>query len=79
VIPITDAVALRQHTNATLMVIRAGVTPRDAVDAAISRIGAKHVAGIVLNGAELEGMYSKYYDSYQTASSEPRSTHDQEL
>jgi capsular exopolysaccharide synthesis family protein len=74
VIPITDAVALRQHTNATLMVIRAGVTPRDAVDAAMSRIGAKHVAGIVLNGAEFEGMYSKYYDSYQTASSEPRNT-----
>lgn len=74
VIPISDAIVLRQHTNATLMVIRAGVTPRDAVDAAISRIGAKHVAGIVLNGAELEGMYSKYYDSYQAASTEPVST-----
>jgi protein-tyrosine kinase len=65
VIPVTDAVSLARHADATLLVVRAGHTPHQSVTAACTLLGPKHVIGIVLNGVEgLDRVYSKYYGRY---------------
>ncbi len=65
VAPLTDAVSLTSVTDASLLIVRAGHTPREAVETAIARLGSKHVLGIVLNGVEgLNRLYSKYYGYY---------------
>ena len=61
VLPLTDALSLRQWADACLMVVRADQTPREAVDEAVRLVGKEHILGIVLNGVErLQRMYSKY-------------------
>ena len=63
--PLSDALLLRQRTDATLLVIRAGHTDSSAVDEAISLLGKRNIIGMVLNGVEgLERTYSHYYGSY---------------
>jgi capsular exopolysaccharide synthesis family protein len=63
--PIADAVAFARHADASLLVVRAGRTPSDAVEAALKSLGTNHVIGIVLNGVEgLERLYSKYNSYY---------------
>jgi polysaccharide biosynthesis transport protein len=52
VIPLTDAMAFQRHVDASLLVVRAGQTPREAIEQAVDILGAKTVAGIVLNGVE---------------------------
>jgi hypothetical protein len=48
-----------------LLVVRADLTPRDAVEAAIGRVGTQNLLGIVLNGSEeLDRLYSDYRKSY---------------
>jgi succinoglycan biosynthesis transport protein ExoP len=66
VIPLTDTLSLRQYVDAGLLVVRADCTPRDAVEAAIGRVGAQHLLGIVLNGSEeLDRLYSDYRKVYR--------------
>jgi capsular exopolysaccharide synthesis family protein len=61
VIPLTDALSLRQETSGSLLVVRAEITPDEAVENAIGLLGRQHVLGVVLNGVEgLERLYSKY-------------------
>jgi capsular exopolysaccharide synthesis family protein len=61
VVPITDALLLQQHADASLLVVRAGLTPKDAVEQAVTLLGKKNIVGTVLNG--VEGRLS-HYDSY---------------
>jgi len=67
VLPLTDALLLKQHADASLMIARAGRTPSEAVEEAITLLGRKHVLGIVLNCAERLGRlyggdyYNRYY------------------
>lgn len=62
VIPITDALSLARHTNATLLVAREGRTPGDAIEKAITVLGRQRILGIVLNAVEnLDRLYSGYY------------------
>jgi capsular exopolysaccharide synthesis family protein len=64
--PLTDALALAQQTDASLVVVRAGRTPLESVKAVVAALPAKHVAGVILNGvAGLERLYSKYYGCYR--------------
>ena len=64
VLPLTDALLLKQQADASLLVARAGRTPSDAVEQAIALLGRKHVLSIILNGAERLGrLYSGYYYS----------------
>lgn len=69
VIPLADAMLLRSRANATLLVARAGHTPRKAIERSLSLLGREHVLGIVLNAAEdvnrLYSKYSKYYGNYR--------------
>ena len=63
--PLTDALVLARQTDASLLVVRAGKSPRALVEKAFEQLGRKHVLGIILN--ELPGVdrvYSKYYGSY---------------
>lgn len=61
-VPLTDAMALAQYAQASLLVVRAGRTPTLAVEQAVALLGPKHVAGIVLNGMDgLDKKYSQYY------------------
>ena len=62
ILPLSDAVALRQHIDGTLLVARAGYTPAKAVNDAIALLGRKHILGLILNAIEkLHQPYSSYY------------------
>jgi capsular exopolysaccharide synthesis family protein len=63
VIPLTDSLSLQQHADATLLVVKAGQTPREAVEQTIALLGKKNILGIVLNGVEArDHLYYQYYD-----------------
>jgi protein-tyrosine kinase len=65
VAPLTDTLSLWRHTNASLLVSRAGRTPSGHLERAISLLGREHVLGVVLNGIEeLDQLYPGYYGSY---------------
>jgi capsular exopolysaccharide synthesis family protein len=60
--PLTDAVSLARHANATLLIARKGRTPRESIEKAITLVGRQRVLGIVLNAVEgLDRLYSGYY------------------
>jgi capsular exopolysaccharide synthesis family protein len=52
--PLTDALSLRKHANASLVVARAGHTPSESIDRAIALLGREHVLGVILNGVEAD-------------------------
>jgi capsular exopolysaccharide synthesis family protein len=63
VIPLTDSLSLQQHADASLLVVRAGQTPREAVEKTIELLGKKNILGIVLNGVEArDHLYYQYYE-----------------
>jgi capsular exopolysaccharide synthesis family protein len=65
VAPLADAVSLLAHVDGTLLVVRAGQTPQEAVSKAVEMLGPKHLAGIVFNAAQgLDRVYSDYYEKY---------------
>ena len=60
--PLTDALSLGRQANASLLVARAGRTPSEALEKAITLLGRQHVLGVVLNGVEeVDRLYSGYY------------------
>jgi len=65
VVPLTDAIALHQHADASLLVVRAGRTPQEAIEQTIDLLGQKKIVGIVLNGIERRNQphyQQRYYD-----------------
>ena len=61
-VPVADVLALNAHADGTLLVARAGATPREAIDESIRQLGPDHIVGMILNGIEgLERIYSRYY------------------
>jgi capsular exopolysaccharide synthesis family protein len=64
--PIAEILALKAQCDATLLVTRAGKTPREAIEEAAQHLGRDHILGIILNGVEgLDRVYSKYYGYVQ--------------
>ena len=60
--PIADILVLRALADATLLIARAGQTPREAIEESTRNLGRDHILGIILNGVEgLDRIYSKYY------------------
>jgi Mrp family chromosome partitioning ATPase len=60
--PVADILALKAHADGTMLVARAGVTPREAIEESARNLGRDHVLGIILNCEEgLHRSYSKYY------------------
>jgi capsular exopolysaccharide synthesis family protein len=63
VIPLTDSISMQQHADASLLVVRAGRTPREAVEKTVELLGKKNIIGIVLNAMEArDHLYYQYYD-----------------
>ena len=66
VLPLSDAVALRQHLDGSLLVARAGSTSAKAVEDAIALLGRRHIIGLILNGIEkFDSAYSAYYHNHR--------------
>jgi len=60
--PVAEVVALNAHADATLLVARAGVTRREAIEESTRNLGRDRIIGIILNGLEgLNKIYSRYY------------------
>ena len=60
--PVADILALKAQADGTLLVARAGETPREAIEESARNLGRDHILGIILNGVEgLNRTYSKYY------------------
>jgi capsular exopolysaccharide synthesis family protein len=52
VLPVADTKTMARHLDGVVMVVRAGVTPREIVARAIDAVGGDKVLGVVLNGVE---------------------------
>jgi len=64
-LPLSDATSLTRHVDATLLVVRAEQTVREAVDEAVAIIGRQRLVAVILNGVNsFDRSYSKYYKSY---------------
>jgi Mrp family chromosome partitioning ATPase len=60
--PVADILALKALADATLLVARAGKTPREAIEESARNLGRDHIVGLILNGMDgLDRVYSKYY------------------
>jgi protein-tyrosine kinase len=64
VIPLTDSLSLQQHADGSLLVVRAGQTPREAVEQTIALLDKKNILGIVLNGVEAHNHLYYQYNEY---------------
>lgn len=63
---LTDALSLSKHADTSLLVVRAGRTPRSTIDESLRLLGPKQVLGILLNGEEgLQKKYSRYAKYYR--------------
>lgn len=64
---IADAATIATKVDATLLVVRSGVTDREALKLTLERLSRSEgpVAGVVLNGVDLPSQYASY--SYQNA------------
>lgn len=51
-VPLTDAVSLQHHVDATLLVVRAGQTPREALEQTVAVLGRTKICGVVFNGLD---------------------------
>lgn len=52
VLPVADTKTMARYLDGVVMVVRAGVTPREIVGRAIDTVGSDKVLGVVLNGVE---------------------------
>ena len=60
--PIAEILSLRGQSDGTLLVARAQVTPREAIEESARNLGRDHVVGVVLNRVDgLDRIYSHYY------------------
>jgi succinoglycan biosynthesis transport protein ExoP len=65
VFPVADTISICQSTDAVLLVVRSGVTPRENVEEAVEMIGANRIGAIILNAAEdINRSYNKYSSYY---------------
>ena len=60
--PVAAVLTLNSQVDGTLLVARAGETPRETIKEAARILGGDHILGVILNGVEgLNQMYSRYY------------------
>jgi protein-tyrosine kinase len=77
VMPFADSRLLANHSDAVILVVRAGVAPYETVEKAIEALSRRRILGIVLNGAEhlREAGYYDYYYYYARRKDGPRALH----
>ena len=71
-LPTADAGALVDICDGTIMVVRAGITPRPAVAKALASIDKKKLIGFLLNGVTESRMGKYYYQYYAGTSKEDK-------
>jgi capsular exopolysaccharide synthesis family protein len=66
VLPVADAMSIRELMDGFIFIYRAGLTPLNMFQQATEEIGEKKILGVVLNGVEPKSdrYYGKYYGSY---------------
>ncbi|MFN0088321.1 MAG: polysaccharide biosynthesis tyrosine autokinase [Blastocatellia bacterium] len=66
VLPFADARLLANHSDALVMIVRAGLASYETVEKAVDVLPRDRILGVVLNGADpiTEGNYYDYYYSY---------------
>lgn len=66
VLPVADAISLREQVDWFLLVFRAGYTPYPMLKQAVSEIGEQKVLGVVINRVKLmdDRYYIRYYGKY---------------
>ena len=74
VLPVTDAVAMAREVDAVLMVVRAGSTPRDAVQLSLAQLGRRKLVAVVLNAIEASRHGYSDYGYYSDAANDNAST-----
>ncbi len=72
VMPFADTRLLANHSDAVMLVVRAGLAPYETVEKAIEALPAAKMLGVVLNGAEYV-REAGYYDYYYYSQSRPHS------
>ncbi len=74
-LPVADAVIMRDLVDAFLLVVRSRQTPRDAIKEALAKLRSNRIIGVVLNGhreyrgSYKEDAYRRYGMAYGTRSS----------
>ncbi len=61
ILPLADISILSKAVDGLLLVVRAGVTPKDIVAKAVNSLPRQNIIGIVLNGADDAHMKKYYY------------------
>jgi Mrp family chromosome partitioning ATPase len=75
ILPVADAVLMRDLVDAFLLVVRSRQTPRDAIKEALAKLRSNRIIGVVLNGhreyrgSYKEDAYRRYGMAYGTRSS----------
>lgn len=66
IIPVADALNLRDQVDGFLVVYRVGFTPYPMLKQVVEELGEKQILGVVLNGVEPRGdrYYQRYYGKY---------------
>jgi capsular exopolysaccharide synthesis family protein len=66
VMPVADAISLREEVDWFLLVFRVGFTPYPLLKQAVSEIGEQKILGVVLNRVKLmeDRYYTRYYGKY---------------
>ncbi|HVB85941.1 MAG TPA: CpsD/CapB family tyrosine-protein kinase [Candidatus Dormibacteraeota bacterium] len=62
-LPVADSTLLAEYCDATLLVVRANVTPADVAQRAIQELQNRNIVGVVMNAVEEAQMYGGYYYS----------------
>jgi capsular exopolysaccharide synthesis family protein len=72
--PFVDAHHLATLVDGVLLVLRRGVTPRSALEQAVTSLDRAYVAGVVVNGTgDGNHRYYRYYDREPASSANPES------
>lgn len=69
VLPIADTAAAARLSDGVVLVVRAGVTPREAVSRSLALLDRNRLLGLVLNAVP-ERTLDRYYYTYDAAESE---------
>jgi Mrp family chromosome partitioning ATPase len=64
VAPLADLHILAPMVDGLLMIVRAGVTPKPAIERALAGLDPSKVLGLVLNESGAEGTDSDNYEGY---------------
>lgn len=68
VIPVSDALIIREHVDGFIFVVRSGFANYNLIKQAVDELGEDRILGVIVNGVKLERnrFYKRYYGKYYT-------------